>query len=105
MPQGKTFTLSIKSTLPLQQSYELCRKVCEDSKLKIAESGLKGQGFSIKVSEPMKWISTNWPCFAEIEGSLFQDVVLIKVAAYSKMASMTQDVNTNISPIYLIIVS
>lgn len=93
MGLGKNFTQTIKSELDANKTYEIAKKVCFDSKLNIKEDSKSDESFKISASEPMKWLSTNWPNNIQIEGELFEGKVIVKVLATSKGTSITQDKN------------
>ncbi len=95
MGLGKSFNQNLKSSLDLQTTFNLCKKVCADSKLKIKNEGLEGNSFSIKAAEPMKWLTTNWPNNIAIVGEVFQDNIIVKLTAGSNGTSITQDRNIN----------
>lgn len=93
MGLGKNFTQTIKSQLDINKTYEIAKKVCADSKLNIKEDSNSSDAFKISASEPMKWLSTNWPNNIQVEGELFEGKVIVKALATSKGTSITQDKN------------
>jgi len=93
MGLGKTFTKTIKSTKDLAQTFEICKKICDDGKLKLKSESLSATGFELHATEPMKWLTTNWPNNVKFVGELFQGSVVVRLEAGSNGASITQDKN------------
>jgi hypothetical protein len=93
MGLGKTFTKTIKSTKDLDSTYKVCMKLCSDGKLKIKSDTSTSAGFEIHASEPMKWITTNWPNNIKFVGELFDGAVIVRLEATSNGTSITQDKN------------
>jgi len=93
MGLGKSFHKSIKSTKDMEYTYEVCKKICVDSNLKIKIDNFTPQKFEIIASEPMKWVSTNWPNTIEIKAEIFKDDTMVSLKADSKGVSITQDKN------------
>ena len=89
----KTFTKTIKSDKPLDTSRTAALKVCSDSKLKIKSDEHSDSGFMIHATEPMKWLTTNWPNNVKIKGEIFDGKTVISLEATSNGTSMTQDKN------------
>jgi hypothetical protein len=93
MGLGKTFRKSVKSGKNLQSTYEVCKKLCLDSKLNMKQDEISESEFVINASEPMKWLSTNWPNSILMRGEVFDDKVMVSLEAESKGVSITQDRN------------
>jgi hypothetical protein len=93
MGLGKTFTQTMKSNLDLEKTRSACKKVCADTGLKLKEESASEASFTIVASEPMKWMSTNWPNSVSIKGELLEDRVLVNLSATSGGTSITQDKN------------
>lgn len=93
MGLGKTFTRTVKSTRDLETTYKACKKLCSDGGLKLKSDSLSGSGFEIHGSEPMKWLTTNWPNNIKFVGELFDGAVIVRVEAASNGTSITQDKN------------
>jgi hypothetical protein len=90
---GKTFAQTLKSNLDLNKTQIACKKVCLDSGLKLKDESAGEASFGLVASEPMKWLSTNWPNSITISGEVFEDRVLVKLSATSAGTSLTQDKN------------
>lgn len=95
MALGKSSTISIKSTKSIKDTYEIIQKVAKDMKLKVSESECTDSEIKFIASEPMKWITTNWPVKLEVTADVFQGNLVIQVSASGKGVSITQDSNTN----------
>jgi hypothetical protein len=93
MGLGKTFRKSVKSTKDLATTYQVCKKLCEDGKLKMKQDELNSETFLIQAAEPMKWITTNWPNSIALKGEVFDGKVIVSLEAESKGTSITQDKN------------
>jgi hypothetical protein len=93
MGLGKTHSLTLKSSKNLSESYEICKRVCESRGLKAKSSSLGDVDFSVVASEPMKWITTNYPNSISVRGEIFGDAVMLSLFAESKGVSITQDKN------------
>lgn len=93
MGLGKTFRKSVKSSKELATTYQVCKKLCEDGKLKMKQDDVNAENFTIHASEPMKWITTNWPNSILIKGEVFDGAVIVSLEAESKGTSITQDKN------------
>ena len=93
MGLGKTFTRSIKSTKDLTSTYNICKKLCVDGKLKLKSDAASPTGFEIHAAEPMKWLTTNWPNNIRFIGEVFDGAVIVRLEATSNGTSITQDKN------------
>jgi hypothetical protein len=93
MGLGKTFRKSVKSKKSLESTYQICKKLCEDGNLKMKTDSLSGDRFEILASEPMKWMTTNWPNSILAKGEIFEGEVIVSLQAESKGTSITQDKN------------
>lgn len=93
MGLGKTHSLTLKSSKSLSESYEICKRVCENRGLKAKSSSLGDVDFSVVASEPMKWLTTNYPNIISVRGEIFGDAVMLSLSAESKGVSITQDKN------------
>jgi hypothetical protein len=93
MGLGKTFRKTVKSTKDLATTYQVCKKICEDGKLKMKQDEVNADNFTIHAAEPMKWITTNWPNSILLKGEIFEGKVLVNLEAESKGTSITQDKN------------
>ena len=95
VPLGKTFTKIAKTEKTISDSFEIIKRVMNDMNLKITDSHFDPNSFRIEGSEPMKWLSTNWPTKITVSSELYQGKTIIKMEAFSKGTSFTQDTNTN----------
>ena len=93
MGLGKTFSKTIKSTKSLDQAFAACKKICEDSKLKLKSESSTSSNFEIHAAEPMKWLTTNWPNNVKFKGEVFEGQVVVRIEAASNGTSITQDSN------------
>ena len=93
MGLGKTFRKTVKSSKDLTTTYQACKKLCEDGKLKMKQDEVNTNGFTIHAAEPMKWMTTNWPNSILCKGEIFDGKVLVNLEAESKGTSITQDKN------------
>lgn len=93
MGLGKTFSKTVKSSKDLKQTYEICKKLCLDGKLKIKSDSYDVVKFEIHGAEPMKWLTTNWPNNIKFKGELYEGSVVVRLEAESNGTSITQDKN------------
>jgi len=91
---GKSEIRTIKSSKDLEASYEVCKKICIDGKLNSKTDEKTEKGFELHFSEPMKWLSTNYPNNLKLIGEVFEGSVVIRLEAYSNGVSITQGTNT-----------
>ena len=93
MGLGKTFSKTVKSSKDLSQTFQICKKLCQDGNLKFKSESLVNSTFEIHATEPMKWLTTNWPNNIKFKGELFDGAVIVRLEAASNGTSITQDKN------------
>jgi hypothetical protein len=93
MGLGKTFTKTLKSNKDLKGTYDVCKKLCNDGKLKLKSDVFSQSGFEVHATEPMKWLTTNWPNNIRFIGEVFDGAVIVRLEATSNGTSITQDKN------------
>jgi hypothetical protein len=95
MGLGKTVSRTVKSTKGLSQTYKICKKLCSDLKLKVTSDSFNDSSFEIDASEPMKWLTTNWPNNINFKGELLKGSVNVRLEAASNLTSLTQGKSTS----------
>lgn len=90
---GKSFSQVVKSKKDLATAFQICQKLCDDGGLKITSKEFQDSSFFVKASEPMKWLSTNYPNEIQMTGEVLEGQVMVRLVAQSGGWSLTQERN------------
>ena len=92
---SKAATQSFRYSGGVEGLRQAVLKSCDRMKLNLKEDRATPDGFQIKASEGMKWLTTNWPVTFEVTAESAGEDIAVLVSAGTAMFSLTQDFNNS----------
>ena len=87
---AESFFKVIRVRTSIENAFQICKKICDGSKMEVKKSSMTATSFSLSAAERINWLSTSWPVKIDINATAITNDVVIEITSNSTFGSLTQ---------------